>query len=91
MLRTRIVIVSLAIGLAPVTSGTLSAQEQPPIRQAQAIPHDPANCYCRAKGRTFAEGESACLATPQGWRMAECLMVTNLMSWGFTERTCPET
>lgn len=57
---------------------------------AQLQPHDPANCFCRAKGRMFAIGESACLATGDGPRLAECGMVLNNTSWRFTARPCPE-
>jgi hypothetical protein len=47
-------------------------------------------CYCRAQGRMFAVGESACLRTATGPRLAECGMVLNNTSWQFTERPCPE-
>jgi hypothetical protein len=56
------------------------------VLQAQA--HD--QCYCRAQGRTFAVGESTCLRTASGPRVAECGMVLNNTSWNFTERPCPE-
>ena len=56
------------------------------VLQAQA--HD--QCYCRAQGRTFAVGESTCLRTASGPRVAECGMVLNNTSWHFTERPCPE-
>jgi hypothetical protein len=52
--------------------------------------HDPAECVCRAQGRTFAVGESACLRTAMGARVAHCGMVLNNTSWHFTERPCPE-
>jgi len=66
------------------------AHDPGPVRQAQATNHNPAECYCRAQGRLFAEGESICLRTAQGGRLAECRMVTNVMSWGITDRACPE-
>jgi hypothetical protein len=66
------------------------AQEPAPVQHAQATPHDPLDCYCRAKGQIFAPGESICLKTAAGGRMAECRMVTNVMSWGITDRACPE-
>ena len=52
--------------------------------------HNPLDCYCRAEGRTFAIGERVCLRTSTGPRIAECQMVLNVTSWGFTERPCPE-
>jgi hypothetical protein len=67
------------------------AGEVRPIRTAQSIPpHDPSQCYCRAQGRMFALGESVCLRTAEGPRIAECRMVTNVTSWGVTERRCPD-
>jgi hypothetical protein len=49
-----------------------------------------ADCVCRAQGRTFAVGESACLRTAAGARVALCGMVLNNTSWQVTERSCPE-
>ena len=60
------------------------------VHHAQAPGHNPLDCYCRAQGRMFAPGESICLRTPQGARMAECQMVINVMSWGLTDRPCPD-
>ena len=65
------------------------AKEPARVQHAQAT-HNPLDCYCRAQGRIFAPGESVCLRTAEGGRMAECRMVTNVMSWGITERACPE-
>jgi hypothetical protein len=45
---------------------------------------------CRAQGRLFELGEKICLRTADGPRMAECRMVTNVTSWGMTERPCPD-
>jgi hypothetical protein len=67
------------------------AQERPLVQQSQMPGHDPTNCFCRAQGRMFAEGESVCLKTAEGPRIAECQMVTNVMSWGITAKPCPET
>jgi hypothetical protein len=64
------------------------AHDPPQVVQAQA--HDPAECYCRAQGRTFAVGETACLRTNDGPRLAQCGMVLNNTSWKMTERPCPE-
>jgi hypothetical protein len=65
-------------------------EPRPPVHHAQAG-HDPAECFCRAQGRVFAQGESICLKTEDGGRMAECTMATNVMSWGITDRRCPDT
>jgi hypothetical protein len=81
----RAAFVALALLAAPAL-----AQEPTTAQHAQATPHNPLDCYCRAKGRIFAPGESICLRTAEGERMAECQMVTNVMSWGITDRACPE-
>jgi hypothetical protein len=61
-----------------------------PARLQHAQTHNPLDCYCRAQGRVFAPGETVCLSTDEGRRIAECRMVTNVMSWGLTQRPCPE-
>jgi hypothetical protein len=66
------------------------AEDAPTMLMVQAPAHDPMNCYCRAEGRMFALGEHICLRTAEGPRLAECRMVTNVTSWGITERSCPE-
>jgi len=81
----RAAFVALALLAAPAL-----AQEPSTLQHAQAAPHNPLDCYCRAKGRIFALGESVCLRTAEGERIAECRMVTNVMSWGITDRACPE-
>jgi hypothetical protein len=85
-----------AVLLAGVTACALSlptqvpAQEPGGFQQAQSTVHDPLNCMCRAQGRLFELGEKICLRTADGPRMAECRMVTNVTSWGMTERPCPD-
>jgi hypothetical protein len=86
------VILSGFMAIAPMLlSSGAEAREAPPVRTAQAgAVHDPTQCYCRAQGRMFAVGESVCLRTAEGPRMAECEMVTNVTSWGLTARPCPD-
>ena len=78
--------------LALAASAGPSAAHDPTRRAepAQYQVHDPANCFCRAQGKTFAVGETACLRTGEGPRIAECGMVLNNTSWQFTARPCPE-
>jgi len=40
------------------------------------------------QGRDFTLGQSVCLATPTGARIATCAMVLNNTSWQFTETPC---
>lgn len=77
-----VVVLSLSIATAAV------AHEIPvpkPV-QAQALP----DCYCRAAGRIFEEGEEACLPTTEGPRVAQCSMELNVMSWTIRPTPCPE-
>ena len=85
-------LLSAVVLLGPASVSTAArAEDAPPIRTVQMMPpHDPSQCYCRAQGHMFALGESVCLRTAEGPRMAECRMVTNVMSWGITDRACPE-
>ena len=46
------------------------------------------NCICRARGQTFELGQSTCLASPKGPRIATCGMVLNNTSWQFTDTPC---
>jgi hypothetical protein len=47
-----------------------------------------ADCTCRSQGRDFELGQSTCLQTPNGARIATCGMVLNNTSWKFTEAPC---
>jgi len=46
------------------------------------------NCTCRAGGQAFELGQSTCLASPRGPRIATCGMVLNNTSWQFTDTPC---
>jgi hypothetical protein len=46
------------------------------------------NCTCRGLGRNFELGETACLETPKGPRIATCGMVLNNTSWYFSDTPC---
>ncbi|MXQ10375.1 hypothetical protein [Microvirga makkahensis] len=65
-------------------AGPAAAQQTP------AAGHDPLDCYCRAQGRIFAPGETICLKTSEGPRLAQCRMEINVMSWSITASPCPE-
>ena len=47
-----------------------------------------ADCICRARGQEFELGQSTCLATPKGARIATCGMVLNNTSWQFSDTPC---
>lgn len=47
-----------------------------------------ANCTCRGLGQNFELGETACLETPKGPRIATCGMNLNNTSWLFSDTPC---
>ncbi|PWB65881.1 MAG: hypothetical protein C3F17_02855 [Bradyrhizobiaceae bacterium] len=47
-----------------------------------------ADCTCRALGRSYELGQSTCLATPGGPRLAVCDMQANVTSWRFSQTSC---
>jgi hypothetical protein len=47
-----------------------------------------ADCTCRAGGRDYGLGGSACLQTRQGYRLATCEMVVNNTSWRVSATPC---
>jgi hypothetical protein len=78
------------LALSLVLSAPAQAHD-PKVQTVQAPAHNPLDCWCLAKGRKFAPGETICLRTAEGGRMAECRMETNVMSWGLSDKPCPET
>jgi hypothetical protein len=55
---------------------------------AGGIPVASADCTCRSQGRDFELGQSTCLQTPKGARIATCGMVLNNTSWTFSDTPC---
>jgi len=43
---------------------------------------------CRAIGIEARQGETLCIPTPEGERMASCGMVLNVSSWTFLKEAC---
>lgn len=84
------VVFLLGLLVCPLVPTTASSGEQPVLQHTQMSGPSHANCFCRAQGRMFAYGESVCLRTPEGPRLAQCLMALNVTSWTITERPCPE-
>ena len=48
-----------------------------------------ADCTCRARGVLVSHGQTACIPTPQGAKLAQCVMVSNVASWKFLDGPCP--
>jgi hypothetical protein len=49
-----------------------------------------ADCTCRGPGVVAKHGQTVCLRTPAGLRLARCEMVLNNSSWTFLPEPCPE-
>ena len=47
-----------------------------------------ADCTCRAQGRDLEQGQTICMATSKGFRLAVCGMVLNNSSWAISETPC---
>ncbi len=56
---------------------------------AAATPAE-ADCRCRARGVIATEGETLCIRTPNGPRLARCGKVSNVASWTFLDGPCPQ-
>jgi hypothetical protein len=80
-----VVLLAALLGAAPLAAEPMT----PRARVVQADPH--AECYCRAQGRRFGMGDQVCLRSPDGPRLARCVMDLNVTSWRFTGESCPET
>jgi hypothetical protein len=84
--RGFISIVSLL--LAGVGASPALAEQRATPRLAQA--GEGHSCVCRGNNRTFEQGQTTCLRTSEGPRLATCGMELNIMSWKFSDRPCPE-
>lgn len=47
-------------------------------------------CRCRAQGMTATLGQTVCIPTPSGPRLARCDMALNNTSWTFLPGPCPQ-
>jgi hypothetical protein len=49
-----------------------------------------ADCTCRARGLVAEHGQTMCINTPSGYRLARCDKVSNIASWTFLDGACPQ-
>jgi hypothetical protein len=70
----------LSLGLAVCLVATAAS--------AQQGHHDKADCSCRAPGKRVLLGDTACLATAEGHRLATCVMNQNVTSWAISKEGC---
>jgi hypothetical protein len=55
-----------------------------------AVSSAQADCRCRARGVVATHGQTVCIQTHQGMRLARCEKVSNMSSWTFLEAPCPQ-
>jgi hypothetical protein len=48
-----------------------------------------AACTCRGRNVVVKEGQTVCLSTPWGARLARCEKAQNVATWRFLDRPCP--
>ena len=72
--------IATALGLAGILVGSMALSSN-----ANAGP----NCTCRHSGGEIAEGQTACIKSPNGMTMARCERVLNNTSWKMLEMPCP--
>jgi hypothetical protein len=48
-----------------------------------------ADCLCRAVGVVVSEGQTVCITTPDGRKLARCEKSQNVSSWRFLQDACP--
>lgn len=87
MNHARMVMIVPLVSLAyPARANDVHAAPRPAIlAQQPSLPP----CTCRAAGRVFEMGETTCLDTPSGPRLAVCAMDQNVSSWRATANSCP--
>ena len=56
-----------------------------------ALGHTPAEAACTCRGRNIVaqQGETVCLSTPWGSRLARCEKAQNVATWRFLGAACP--
>jgi hypothetical protein len=56
-----------------------------------AVGQTPAEAACTCRGRNVVarEGQTVCLSTPWGARLARCEKAQNVTTWRFLEAPCP--
>jgi len=75
---------ALFIGFAGTSGLTI------PSASAQKLTQPDVPCTCRYKGEDYGIGDSICLGSGSGTRVATCSMVLNNTSWKMSNAPCPQ-
>ena len=65
-----------------IAAGSLSAT-------GAALADADGNCTCRGNGEDIVEGQTVCLRTASGMKLARCERVLNNTSWKILQSECP--
>jgi hypothetical protein len=85
MVRPALLLAALLLA-APAASAEAPPRNWPSQSQ-RWLPVIP-DCTCRAQGRDFRMGETICLRSAAGARLAVCGMALNNSSWNLTDTPC---
>lgn len=82
------ILIAAAVALPAQAIAALAQDTSTP--GASAIPQssDRFEYMCRANGRFVRQGDTACIPTPNGRRIAMCAVAINLLNWNVSERAC---
>jgi hypothetical protein len=78
----------LAIALASGIAAVEAAEGQTRAPFTPGPPVTLPECMCRAKGQEWRLGETICLQTATGERLATCTMDLNVTSWRISDVPC---
>lgn len=87
MMRIGVSAVAALIAAHAPALGQAQSTRQWPSQAQRWTPQIP-DCTCRAQGRDFGMGETICLRTANGDRLAVCGMVLNNSSWNVLDTPC---
>lgn len=76
--------------LAPLLALLLAAPAEAGHRHKVQAGQPAPDCTCRAQGKRFELGETICLPTSEGPRVAVCVLEINVTSWRMSRVPCPD-
>lgn len=78
--RTVLISFSILAGILPAVMGSALAQQ-----------YKKPECKCQNYGRYIKAGDTACIRTNKGPKMARCVMRGNVTDWDFLDEDCAHT
>ncbi len=75
--------IGMAAALALPAAGGAQTGKHPGASQANS------NCSCRLRGQDIALGQTVCMNTASGPKLARCELTLNNTSWKIIANSCP--